>query len=71
MKVDGVTSLFSRLDGASGGFTFDLVSNGDKAAAEFFGKLCKIDLIALFDEDFTALVSVCCPSPSQIEGLGL
>src|SRR5579863_7790963 len=27
MKVDGVTSLFPRLDGASDGFAFDLVSD--------------------------------------------
>ena len=71
MKIDGVTGLFPRLDGASGGFAFDLVSGRDKAATELFGKLSKIDLIALFDEDLTALVSARRPSPSQIEGLRL
>ena len=71
MKIDGVTGLFSRLDGASGGFAFDLVSDRDKAATELFGKLSKIDLIALFDEDFTALVSVRRPRPGKIEGLRL
>ena len=71
MKIDGVTGLFPRLDGASGGLAFDLVSGRDKAATELFGKLSKIDLIALFDEDFTALVSARRPSSGQIEGLGL
>jgi hypothetical protein len=71
MKIDGVTGLFPRLDGASGGFAFDFVSDRDKAATELFGKLSKIDLIALFDEDFTALVSARRPGPSQIEGLRL
>jgi hypothetical protein len=71
MKIDGITRLFPRLDGASGGFASDLVSNRDKAATELFGKLSKIDLIAFFDEDFTALVSTRRPSPSQIEGLRL
>jgi hypothetical protein len=71
MKIDGVTGLFPRLDGASGGFAFDLVSGRDKAATELFGKLSKIDLIALFDEDFTALVRARRPSPRQIEGLRL
>jgi hypothetical protein len=71
MKIDGVTRLFPRLDGASGGFAFDLVSGRDKAATELFGKRSKIDLVALFDEDFTALVSARRPSPRQIEGLRL
>jgi hypothetical protein len=69
MKIDGVTGLLPRLDGASGGLAFDLVSGRDKAATELFGRLSKIDLIALFDEDFTALVSARRPGPSQIEGL--
>ena len=34
MKIDGVTHLFPRLDSASGGFAFDLVSDRDKAATE-------------------------------------
>jgi hypothetical protein len=46
MKIDGITHLSPRLDGASSGFASDLVSIGDKAAAELFGKLSKIDLIA-------------------------
>jgi hypothetical protein len=69
MNIDGVTHLFPRLYGASRGFASDLVSIGDKAAAELFGKLSEIDLIAFFDEDFIALVSARRPSPSQIEGL--
>jgi hypothetical protein len=36
------TRLFPRLDGASGGFVSDLVSNRDKATTELFGKLSKI-----------------------------
>ncbi len=56
MRVDGVTSLFPRLDVASGGFAFDLVSDRDNAATELFGKLSKTDLIAVFDEDFIAMV---------------
>jgi hypothetical protein len=71
MKIDGITHLSPRLDGAPSGFASDLVSFGDKAAAELFGKLRKIDLIAFFDEDFAALVSTRRPSPSQIEGLRL
>jgi hypothetical protein len=30
MKIDGITRLFPRLDGASGGFASDLVSSSDK-----------------------------------------
>jgi hypothetical protein len=71
MKIDGITRLFPRLNGASSGFASDLVSIGDKAAAVLFGKLSKIDLIAFFDEDFIALVGARRPGPSQIEGLGL
>ena len=71
MKIDGITRLFPRLDGASGGFASDLVSSCDKATTELLGKLSKIDLIALFDEDFTALVGARRPGPSQIEGLRL
>jgi hypothetical protein len=43
MKIDGITRLFPRLDGASGGFAFDLVSDRDKAATELFGKLSKTE----------------------------
>ena len=71
MKIDGITHLSPRLDGAPSGFASDLVSFGDKAAAELFGKLSKIDLIAVFDEDFIALVNARRPSPSQIKGLRL
>jgi hypothetical protein len=71
MEIDGITHLSPRLDGASSGFASDLVSIGDKAPAELFGKLSKIDLIAVFDEDFIALVSARRPSPGQIEGLRL
>ena len=71
MKIDGITHLFPRPDGASSGFASDLVSIGDKAAAVLFRKWSKIDLIAFFDEDFIALLSARRPSPSQIEGLGL
>ena len=71
MKIDGITRLFPRFDGASGGLASDLVSIGDKAAAVLFRKWSKIDLIAFFDEDFIALLSARRPSPSQIEGLGL
>ena len=71
MKIDAITHLFPRLDGASTGFASDLVSIGDKAAAVLFRKWSKIDLIAFFDEDFVALLGARRPSPSQIEGLGL
>ncbi len=71
MKIDNITRLFLRLDGASGGFASDLISDRDKAATELFGKLSKIDLIAFFDKDFTALVGARRPSASQIEGLRL
>ena len=57
-EVDGVTRLVSRPDGASGGLISDLVSISDKAAAELLGILSKIDLVALLDEDFAALVGV-------------
>jgi hypothetical protein len=70
MKIDGITRLFPRLDGASG-FASDLVSSCDKATTELLEKLSKIDLIAFFDEDFTALVGARRPGPSQIEGLRL
>jgi hypothetical protein len=39
MKINGITRLFPRLDGASGGFTSDLVSSRDKAATELFEKI--------------------------------
>ena len=68
MKIDGITHLSPRLDGASTGFASDLVSIGDKAAAELFGKLSKIDLIAFFDEDSIALFGARRPSPGQIKG---
>jgi hypothetical protein len=68
LKIDGITRLLPRLDGASGGLAFDLVPDRDKATTELFGILSKIDLIAFFDEDFAALVNTRRPSPSQIEG---
>ena len=71
MKIDGITHLLPRLNGASIGFASDLVSIGDKAAAVLFRKWSKIDLIAFFDEDLIALVSARRPSPGQIEGLRL
>ena len=71
MKIDGVTHLSPRLDSTSSGFASDLVSIGDKAAAELFGILSKTDLIAFFYEDLIALVSARRPSPGQIEGLRL
>jgi hypothetical protein len=71
MKIEGIAHLFPRPNGASIGFASDLVSIGDKAAAELFGILSKTDLIAFFDEDLIALVSARRPSPGQIEGLRL
>ena len=69
MKIDNVTRLIPRLDGASSGFGFDLVSGRDEAATELFGVLSKIDLIAFFDENLAALVGARRPSAIQIEGL--
>ena len=69
MKIDNITRLFLRLDGASGGFASDLISDRDKAATELFGVLGKIDLIAFLDENLAALVGACRPSAIQIEGL--
>jgi hypothetical protein len=71
LKIYGITRLLPRFDGASGGFASDLVSIRDKATAELFGKLSKTDLIALFNEDFAALVSARRPGPVQIEGARL
>src|SRR5262249_31809772 len=71
LKLDSITRLLSRPDVASAGFVSDLVSIRDKAAAELFGILSKTDLIALFDEDFAALVSACRPGAVQIEGARL
>jgi hypothetical protein len=71
LKLDGITRLLTRPDVASAGFVSDLVSIRDKAAAEFFGKLSKTDLVALFNEDFAALVSARRPGPVQIEGARL
>ena len=39
LKIDGVTSLFPRRDGALLGFTSDVISMCDKAATKLFGKL--------------------------------
>jgi len=71
MKIDAITHLAPRLNGASRGFASDLLPIGDKAAAVLFRKLNKIDSTAFFDEDLIALLSARRPSPSQIEGLGL
>ena len=69
LKIDGITRLFPRLDGASGSFASDVISIRDKAAAELFGKLSKADFITFFDKDFAALVSARRPGAGQIEGL--
>ena len=71
MKIDGITHLSPRLDGASSGFASDLVSIGDKAAAELFGKLSKADFIAFFDKDLFALVGARRPGSVQIESVCL
>ena len=71
MKIDGITHLFPRLNAASRGFTSELVSIDDKAAAVLFRKFSEIDSIAFFDENFIALVDARRPSSIQIEGLGL
>jgi hypothetical protein len=57
LKIDGITRLFPRLDGASGSFASDVISIRDKAAAELFGKLSKAYFVTFFDKDFAALVS--------------
>jgi hypothetical protein len=36
LKIDGVTRLFSRRDGASRSFASDVISISDKSAAELF-----------------------------------
>jgi hypothetical protein len=71
LKIDDVTRLFPRRDGASGSFASDVISIGDKAAAEFFGKLSEADFIAFFDEDFAALVNARRPGSVQIESVCL
>jgi hypothetical protein len=48
LKIDGVTRLFPRRDGASGGFASDVIPICDKAVAELFGELSKPDFIAFF-----------------------
>jgi hypothetical protein len=70
LKIDGVTRLFPRHDGASDRFASDVISICDKAAAELFGKLSKADFIAFFDKDFAALVSARRPG-WQCQGGGL
>jgi hypothetical protein len=67
LKLDGIARLLSGSDVASRGFAFDLVSIHDNAGAELFGKLSKTDLIALFNEDFAALVNAGRPGAIQIE----
>jgi hypothetical protein len=68
VKIDSVTRLFPRRDGASGGFASDVISICDKAVAELFGELGKADLIAFFDKNFAAHVSASRPGAVQIEG---
>ena len=71
LKIDGITRLFPRLDGASGSFASDVISIRDKAAAELFGKLSKADFIGFLDKNFAALVLVCRPGAGQIESVCL
>jgi hypothetical protein len=71
LKIDGVTSLFPRRDGASLGFTSDVISMCDKAATKLFGKLSEADFIAVFYKDFAALVSARRPDSVQIESMCL
>lgn len=71
LKLDAIARLFSGSDVASGGFVSDFVSVHDKAPAELFGKLGKTDLIALFNEDFAALVNAGRPGSVKIEGARL
>jgi len=71
LKIDGITRLFPRFDGASGSFASDVISIRDKAAGELFGKLSKADFITFFDKDFVALVSVRRPGAGQIESVCL
>ena len=71
LKIDGVTRLFPRRDGASRSFASDVISICDKAAAELFGKLSKADFIAFFDKDLFALVGARRPGSVQIESVCL
>jgi hypothetical protein len=71
LKIDGITRLFPRHDGASRSFASDVISICHKAAAELFGKLSKADFIAFFDKDFAALVSARRPGSIQIESMCL
>jgi hypothetical protein len=71
LKIDGITRLFPRFDGASGSFASDVISIRDKAAGELFGKLSKADFITFFDKDFVARVSVRRPGAGQIESVCL
>jgi hypothetical protein len=67
LKIDDVTCLFPRRDGASRSFASDVISICDKAAAELFGKLSEADFIAFLDKDFAALISARRPGSVQIE----
>jgi hypothetical protein len=71
LKIEGIARFFPRLDGALGSFASDVISIGDKAATELFGKLSKADFIGFFDKDFAALVLVCRPGSVQIESVCL
>ena len=71
LKIDGVASLFPRRDGAVLGFASDVISVGDKAATELFGKWSEADLIAFFYKDFAALVGDRRPGSVQIESVCL
>jgi hypothetical protein len=48
LKIDGVTSLFPRRDGASLSFASDVISVCDEAATKLLGKLSEADFIAFF-----------------------
>jgi hypothetical protein len=71
LKIDGITRLFPRLDGASFSFASDVIPIRDKAAAVLFGKWSKADFITFFDKDFAALVSARRPGTVQIESVRL
>jgi hypothetical protein len=71
LKIDGVTGLFPRRDGAPLCFASDVISIHDKTATELFGKLSKADFIALFYKDLFALIGVRRPSSVQIESVCL
>jgi hypothetical protein len=68
LKIDGITRLFPRFDGASGSFASDVISIRDKAAGELFGKLSTLN--AAMHREFEVEPGAARPGASVVDVTG-